>query len=101
MGYSHALGYRAGVAQSFMWYDISTETTTGLRLHPFMYMDTALRTHLKLNPDEALGEIAELARSCRGVGGTFISLWHNSSLGECFGWQGWQAVHQKAIQISI
>ncbi len=101
MGYSRTVGFRAGVAQSFLWFDIKANATTRLRLHPFMYMDTALHTHLQLSTDAALTTIISLMRNTRKVNGIFVSVWHNSSLGEVFGWQGWQKLHQLAIDSAL
>ena len=90
MGYSDEPGFRAGIARSFKFYDILQEKMTDLRIFPFMVTDAALIRHKKLKTAEAKEVISNLVLQTRKAGGSFTSIWHNTSLldtPECEGWR--------------
>jgi len=59
-------------------------------------MDGTLREYRGLTPTEGEERILELARRCRNVEGTFILIWHNTSLGE--GWIQWGGMYRRVIE---
>lgn len=93
MGYASQPGFRAGIAHSFLWYDLTKETTTSLTIHPFQVMDVTLKHYLKLDVPKAKERILHVLKATKEVDGEFIPLWHNNSLSEIDGWEGWRAVH--------
>lgn len=99
MGFAQRPGFRAGTCTPFYFYDLEKETQTVLRVFPFQVMDGTLNQYMKLNQDEALTKIQELVHEVRLVKGTFISLWHNSSLGELREWCGWLGVYEEMLKI--
>jgi hypothetical protein len=95
MGYADDIGFRASVANPFYWYDLSTEKTTDLLVHPFQIMDVTLKEYLKLQPDDALEMVLKMKNHIRYIGGEFVTLWHNSSFdGE---WKDWKTIYEKII----
>ncbi len=88
LGYSSVNGFRAGTAGSFFFYDLLKEERTTLRLHPFIFMDTAMADHLKMTPADASDEIRRLLATAGGHGGTAIGIWHNYALSEKGHYQG-------------
>ncbi|MEN9612487.1 MAG: hypothetical protein RLZZ628_3301 [Bacteroidota bacterium] len=100
MGYADQLGFRAGVAIPFNWYDIENEMITDLKIHSFQVMDVTLQQYLKLSPQEAIEAVKPLIASTKRFGGTFTTLWHNSSLSETAEWRGWRAVYETIIQMA-
>lgn len=98
LGYAREAGFRAGIARPFFFYDLELERISDLRLHPFQYMDNTLKQYKRFTHSEALEHITHLVDQTRRVGGTFISLWHNTSLAERDGWEGWTDVYRKAIK---
>lgn len=80
MGYSGYPGFRAGVSRSFYFYDLLKEQQTSLRIYPFQIMDEDIickdKKGLELAKDQILAMISEVRQS----GGTFISIWHNTTL---------------------
>ncbi len=95
MGYADNIGFRASIATPFRWFDLSINEVTDLWIHPFEVMDVTLRDYLKWTPDEAFERVIALIKEIKSVGGTFISLWHNSSFSETEGWEGWREVYKK------
>lgn len=98
MGYSASTGFRAGISNGFNFYDLEYDYETKLRLFPFVIMDTALKTYLKLSPQEAISQIKNLIDEVRSVDGYFISLWHNESLSNRYDWKGWKEVYEWMIE---
>jgi hypothetical protein len=92
MGYADEVGFRAGTARPFYFFDLQKNHTTNLLVHSFAYMDRTLKDYLNLNKGEAFQIVEELFREINAYGGEYICLWHNESLGNAFGWNGWSEV---------
>jgi hypothetical protein len=80
MGYSDEPGFRAGIARSFRFYDIIEDKVTDLRIFPFQVMDVTLGNNKKLKIPEAKEAIGYMIAQTKKAGGSFISIWHNTSL---------------------
>jgi hypothetical protein len=98
MGYAAAIGFRAGTALPFYWYDLTTDQVTDLKVFPFQLMDVSLKDYLGLSPNKAKESIQQIIEQCKRVGGTFIPLWHNSSFSELDGWEGWKEVFEYLLE---
>lgn len=96
MGYSDEIGFRASITTPFFWYDLLNETKTNLEIFPFQVMDITLKNYLNLNPEKALKETLLLKSHCQNVGGTFCTLWHNSSFDE--EWKDWKMMYKTLIE---
>jgi hypothetical protein len=92
MGYHDEVGFRAGTAFSFRFYDITAEEVLSLELVPLTVMDSALKNYLNLTPEEAIGVIGSILNEMKLTGGIFTSVWHNHSLSETDDWMGWRQV---------
>ncbi|UCH15232.1 MAG: polysaccharide deacetylase family protein [Bacteroidales bacterium] len=97
LGFSSAPGFRAGICNSFKFYDLSEERQTNLTLTPFNVMDVTLKEYMRLSADEAIGKIGEIITKIKSVNGTFVSLWHNESLSETVHWKGWRRVYEEML----
>jgi len=98
MGYSDKIGFRAGTCSSFQFYDLDKDCETKLRIHPFAFMDVALKNGMQLNTEQAKKEIITLIDEVKQVGGEFISVWHNESLSDYKEWKGWREVYETQIE---
>ena len=101
MGFASQPGFRAGICDSFPFYDIDMEAETPLMIHPFMIMEGTLADYLRLSSEEAFEHIRRLIDEVKAVDGTFISLWHNESLGGQGQWAGWPEVYEKMIEYAL
>ena len=97
MGYGSINGFRASVASSFYWYNLQTEQTTSLRIHPFCFMDTNSLYQQHFTPAQALIEILHYNQECKNINGTFIGIWHNHTLGTDKLSAGWREVYEQFI----
>lgn len=98
MGYSDCIGFRAGICTPYNFYDLDRDCETKLKVHPFAFMDVALKNGLSLTEDSSWERIKELIDEVKQVNGVFISLWHNESLSDYEQWQGWRMLFEKQIR---
>jgi hypothetical protein len=98
MGYGTHLGFRAGTGQSFLWYDLSEEKITALRVHPFCFMDTSALFQLELDVDTAFERLNGIANKLKDTGSMLITIFHNSSLGNSTEWKGWKDAYEAFIK---
>lgn len=95
MGYASQPGFRASICSPYPFYDLETEKETPLTIVPFALMDGTLRDYLRLTPEGSMPVIDELIREVERVNGTFVTLWHNDSLGDAGEWRGWKETYLK------
>ncbi len=98
MGFPDEIGFRAGVASSFNFYLLTREMPLPLRIYPFCVMDVTLKFYKNLNPDKAIQQICNLIEEVQEVNGLFSPVWHNHSLSETDGWEGWRVVYQNLVE---
>jgi hypothetical protein len=92
LGYSTVNGYRAGTFTPFKYYDLEKESGTDLKLHPFIFMDSAMIDNMKLGPAEAMHSISGYIRDAKKLSGELTGTWHNYALSEKDHYKGWQKV---------
>jgi hypothetical protein len=97
MGYGSINGFRASVASSYFWYDLSKEKSTTLRIHPFCFMDANCFYEQKLSTEESYKEIMHYYLACKQMNGTLITIFHNNFLGTDKKFAGWQELYSKFI----
>jgi hypothetical protein len=97
MGYGSINGFRASVASSFNWFDLEKNEGTGLRIHPFCYMEANSYYEQKLNVDKAFEELMHYFTICKEVNGTLITIWHNHMLGTDKLFKGWGEMYEKFL----
>ena len=98
MGYADQVGFRAGMASAFYFYDLDLETKTKLIVHPFAIMDGTLRDYLKVGPTTAKSIISDIIKEVKQVDGEMISLWHNESLSNKGRWKDWVGVYAHLLK---
>jgi len=98
MGFASQPGFRAGICDTFNFYDLDLETETKLRVHPFAIMDGTLIDYLRINPDHAYKQIDPMLSEVKSLGGTFISLWHNHTLSNEGQLKGWVKVYEELLK---
>ena len=100
MGYADDIGFRAGMAMPFYWYDLQNEQVTHLKIYPFQVMEVTLMEYLKLTPEEAIEQVKPLITATKAVGGTFTTLWHNSTLSKNES-ENWREAYEKILAEAI
>jgi len=97
LGYSTHLGYRAGIAAPFGFFDLSKNTSTELTFIPFCMMDITPLHYNEQSPEEAKIELTQMIGRLKKVGGLCVSLWHNESFSENGRWEGWRTVYEHLL----
>lgn len=93
MGFADAVGFRAGTAWPYPWFDIDLNRRTPLRVIPFQAMDVTLGRYLGLSVAEARDQLAKLDICIRETGGTLVTIAHANSVAAWDQvWQGWDAI---------
>ena len=80
LGYSEAVGFRAGTCHAYRAFDLVQRRPLDLYERPFQIMDVTLRSSMALSHDDAQGVVTDIASTCRRYGGTLGILWHNNGL---------------------
>ncbi|MGY5355483.1 polysaccharide deacetylase family protein [Wenyingzhuangia sp. IMCC45467] len=97
MGFASQIGFRAGICNVYPFYNLEKEEQRPLWIVPFQVMDGTLNKYLNLTPEQAVVELKNLINEVNNVNGLFVSLWHNSSLGETTIWKGWKKVYKEML----
>lgn len=100
MGYADEPGFRAGTGTPYPFFDLDSDSETSLLVHPFVVMDSTLYYYKKKSCDDAEKVYVQMLDELRSVGGVCSMLWHNQSLSEYFGWQGWRAVYERVMELA-
>lgn len=97
LGYADEIGFRAGIARPFMWFNLKENRVSKLKLHPISYMDGTLNEYMELNVDEAVKMVRMLKSEVETYGGNFVALWHNETIGDYGKWKGWTKVLEETL----
>jgi len=92
MGFADAYGFRTGTCFPFYFYDLIQDKQTELKIFPITYMDGTLNQYLGLSIEESIKVVQQLKKEVKSVGGLFIPLWHNETIGGRGKWKGWESV---------
>lgn len=95
LGYADQTGFRAGICTSYPFFNLQLDEIRPLLLTPFQIMDGTLKDYLHLTPEEAILRINETKKIVQEVNGTFVSIFHNSSLTNSAEWEGWQKIYEE------
>lgn len=82
LSFADHVGFRSGTCHEYPVYDLKSRRQLSLRERPLIVMEgTCLgEQYMDIGFDGLLDQCQELASRCRAVAGTFLFLWHNSSL---------------------
>ncbi len=98
MGFASQAGFRAGIAEPFRFYDLENDMVTNLVVHPFALMDGTMRDYLNLDIETSLSLAKQLVDEVKSVGGTFVYLTHNETLGGEKRWVGWPEMYCQLLK---
>lgn len=98
MGYADIVGFRAGTARPFFWFDLHKNECTKLLIHPFSYMDGTLNEYMQLTVEEAKEKVHSLVQEVKTYGGEFSFIWHNETIGNYGTWKRWDEVFKFTLE---
>jgi hypothetical protein len=94
LGFSDQIGFRAGMAIPFPFFNLINNQQRPLIIHPFQVMDGTLKDYMQLSPKEAIAQANALKKTTKKIHGEFVSIFHNSSVTDQGPLKGWLAVYQ-------
>ncbi len=97
LGYASSPGFRAGIADPFPFFDLVSNRSEQLMLHPVALMDVTLKDYCKISPEEAIAMTRSFVDTIMAVKGEFVSVWHNESFDETGRWKGWRKVYEDLL----
>ena len=82
LGFADHVGFRSGTCHEYPVFDLKRSMLLNLRERPLIAMDQTLMhpNYMYQSPDDTTRWVTRLADACRLYGGTFVLLWHNSTL---------------------
>jgi hypothetical protein len=98
LGFADRAGFRASTCTPFPWYDLEQERETGVMLHPFAAMDSALIEKQGMGPDEVVRTMSAMSDLVRAVNGQFVSVWHDRYLSGHREFAPWPSVFQRVME---
>ncbi len=98
LGFAQEIGFRAGMAIPFPFYNLEINKRRPLVLVPFQIMDGTLKDYLQLSPDQAKDKVQEIKETIKSVNGQLVSIFHNSSLTNQDEWKDWQDVYIEVLK---
>ncbi len=100
MGFATQPGFRAGICTPFYFYDLSKEEVTPLKVVPFAFMDTNLKS-ICADEAQALALVDPIIKAVKEVAGMLCILFHNESLGGKGTWDGWKNFYEHIVRKAI
>lgn len=98
MGYLSRPGFRAGICDTFNFYDLDLDAATNLRIHPFAFAETASQDK---SPEERLASYKYIIQKVKEVNGTLIGAWDNESLSNFNQSLNWRMLYEKVIKMAV
>jgi len=94
MGYPYQPGFRAGTCRPFAFYDLESETATGLTLYPVTLMEG---NFMAGNPEagSVMNTLEALIGEVKEAGGIFLSIWHNHTVSDTPAFRTWRNIHDR------
>lgn len=96
MGYTTALGFRAGTSFPFYFYDLDYEIQTPLKLTPFVIVDHVLLKKATFAEREQL--LLNLLDQIKKVNGTFVPIFHNYTFNENEQWKNFRKLYSELLK---
>jgi hypothetical protein len=94
MGFADEIGFRAGTAHPYLFFDLSKNEATPFEIWPFAYMDGTLHSYKKWSIEESEIHIRQLVNEVKKMGGIFSCIWHNETIAEAGDWKDWKQVFE-------
>ncbi len=99
MGYASHVGFRAGTARPFLFFDLPKNSISNIKVHSFCYMDVTFLDYLNYSISDSKKKVEELFQEVSTYGGEFIPLWHNESISNFGRWKGWKELYDYTIDL--
>ena len=96
MGYPEASGFRAGTCSPFLFYDINTESTLALKIHPYVFNSNIVEHN---NFEKITTEVGKMLEEVKKVGGSFKAVFKNQDFSEYSEHQNYYSLLKQIYEI--
>ena len=100
LGYAAEPGFRCGTCKPFPVFDIHQRKELPLVERPLLIMDVSLRFYKNFSIEESKVYCKMIMDQVKKHNGELVFLWHNSTLSEMDGWDGWSEVAESLFNFS-
>ena len=97
LGFPDEIGFRAGMAIPFPFFNLETDERRPLTLVPFQIMEGTLIDYMKATPKEALLQIDDMKKIVQDCNGQLVTIFHNSSLTDKNEFKGWLDIYKTLL----
>ena len=97
LGYAAEPGFRCGTSNPFTVFDIHQQIELPLIERPLLIMDVSFRFYKGFTIEESIAYCEKIIAEVKKHNGELVFLWHNSTLSEQDGWEGWDRVFKFLI----
>ena len=101
MGYGDVNGFRASIASSFKWFNLTKNEATPLVIFPFCFMDANGFYEQKVTAQQAFSELMQFYYVVKKVNGMLITIWHNNFLGGEKQFKAWKNVYELFLKEEV
>jgi hypothetical protein len=96
MGYPEASGFRAGTCSPFLFYDINTESTLALKIHPYVFNSNIVEHN---DFEKITTEVEKMLEEVKKVGGSFKAVFKNQDFSEYSEHQNYYSLLKQIYEI--
>ncbi|SKB78066.1 hypothetical protein SAMN05660776_2974 [Salegentibacter holothuriorum] len=96
MGYPETSGFRAGTCSPFLFYDINTESTLPLKIHPYVFNSNIVE-HTDFG--KLTAEVAKMLEQVKKVEGSFKAVFKNQDFSEYSNYEDYYALLKQIYEI--
>ena len=96
MGYPEASGFRAGTCSPFLFYDIKTESTLALKIHPYVFNSNIVEHN---DFEKITTEVGKMLEEVKKVGGSFKAVFKNQDFSEYSEHQNYYSLLKQIYEI--
>ena len=96
MGYPETAGFRAGTCSPFFFYDINTESTLALKIHPYVFNSNIVE---KMDFGQLTSDIGKMLSEVKKVDGSFKAVFKNQDFSEYSNYQAYYALLKQIYEV--
>jgi hypothetical protein len=96
MGYPETAGFRAGTCSPFLFYDINTESTLALKIHPYVFNSNIVET---TDTGKLTSDVGKMLNEVKKVDGSFKAIFKNQDFSEYANFKAYYALINQIYEI--
>jgi hypothetical protein len=99
MGYANESGFRAGICETYLWFDLVCNTIMDFKVSPFYFMDATYVFYNDKTIDVAVLEVERIVETVKKYKGQLHFVVHNEALSNKGVYSDWSQFLTKTLEI--